>query len=80
MILYRTQTHRGADWGNEWFGTLAEANDALNEAAEAGFEGHVDQLDILTDKVNLIYALDNAHCHRMNFPGVEKTSWTKEPS
>jgi len=73
MIVYRTQAHMGLNWSNTWFGTLAEANDGLDEVCEAGFEGHVDQLEILAGKEELVSALNAAGNNRMNWPGVEKT-------
>ena len=80
MILYRTQAHMGLNWSNTWFGTQAEADDGLAEVGEAGFEGHVDQVEVPTDKEGLIAALNAAGDNRMNWPGVEKSRLTQGPS
>ncbi len=80
MILYRMQAHMGLNWANTWFGTLADAEDALEEVCEAGFEGHVDQMEVDTGKADLIAALNAAGDNRMNWPGIEKVSITKEQS
>ncbi len=72
MIVYRTQIHNGPDWTNEWFGTLVEAEAALGLGVSLGFEAHVDQMEVTTDKESLIAALNAADHNRMNWPGVQK--------
>ena len=71
MILYRTQAHTGLDWLSEWFGTLIEAEAKLDALAEHGREGYIDQVDVPTNREGLIFALNHADAHRMNFPGKE---------
>jgi len=71
MILYRTQAHTGLDWLSEWSGTLIEAEAKLDELAELGLEGHIDQVDVPTNRDGLIFAMNHADAHRMNYPGKE---------
>ena len=55
----------------EWTGTLIEAEAKLDAVGKLGLEGHVDQVEVPTDKAGLLFAMNHADAHRMNYPGKE---------
>lgn len=73
MILYRLTTFPNDEadsWCCEWHGTKDEARKSFLDAHRSGIPSVVHKVDVPTDKMGLVLALERSHDNPTNYPFI----------
>jgi len=71
MIVYRIQVSKGKEWIVQWEPLLAEAKRSFTTYLRAGYEVHLDKIEILSSRDDIAAALNHAQVNRINWPGEQ---------